>query len=110
MLTDQSALLRGSLDLLVLKALALEELHGLGVSKRIEQITRGAFEIGPGSLFPSLHRLEAAGCLASRWGPSESNRRAKYYRLTAAGRRRLDAETRQWKRFALTMSVALEAI
>ena len=109
MITDQSSLLRGALDILVLKALALGELHGLGVSKRIEQITRGAFEIGPGSLFPALHRLEAAGSLAARWGPSETNRRAKYYRLTPAGRRRLEGEIRQWTRFAGTISYALES-
>lgn len=108
MVTDQTSLFRGTLDILVLKALALGELHGLGVAKRIEQITRGEFEIGPGSLFPALHRLEAAGSLAARWGPSETNRKAKFYRLTPAGRRRLDGEVRQWVRFAGTIGHALE--
>jgi transcriptional regulator len=109
MITGETNLFRGTLDVLVLKALALGELHGLGVAKRVEQITRGAFEIGPGSLFPALHRLEAAGSVAARWGPSETNRRAKYYHLTAAGRRRLAAEIRQWSRFAGTINYALEA-
>ena len=102
-------LLQGTLDLLILKALALGELHGLGVSRRIEQITKGTFQVKPGSLFPALHRLEDAGWLASSWGASENNRRAKYYALTAAGRRQLDAESAEWKRIALAMSHALQA-
>lgn len=105
----QTNLLQGTLDLLILKSLALGELHGLGVARRVEQITRGTFTVGPGSLFPALHRLEAAGWLAARWGASEANRRAKYYKLTAAGRRQLDAETGEWKRIALAISFALEA-
>lgn len=109
MATAQTNLLQGTLDLLILKALALGELHGLGVSRRIEQITRGTFDVGPGSLFPALHRLEAAGRLSSRWGPSENNRRAKYYKLTPAGRRQLDVETGQWKRIAVAIKFALEA-
>jgi len=107
--TTQANLLQGTLDLLILKALALGELHGLGVSRRVEQITRGTFDVGPGSPFPALHRLEAAGRLSSRWGPSENNRRAKYYKLTAAGRRQLDVETGNWKRIVVAMSVALES-
>jgi transcriptional regulator len=107
--TSQTNLLQGTLDLLILKALALGELHGLGVSRRIEQITRGTFDVGPGSLFPALHRLEAAGRLTSRWGPSENNRRAKYYKLTSAGRRQLDVEAGQWKRIAVAIKFALEA-
>ena len=106
---SQTNLLQGTLDLLILKALALGELHGLGVSRRIEQITRGTFAVGPGSLFPARHRLEAAGWLGARWGPSENNRRAKYYKLTGAGRRQLDVETGQWKRIAVAISFALEA-
>jgi transcriptional regulator len=102
-------LLQGTLDLLILKSLALGELHGLGVSRRVEQVTRGTFEVGPGSLFPALHRLEASGWLNSRWGVSENNRKAKFYRLTAAGRRQLDVETGQWKRIAVAISYALEA-
>ena len=105
---DENNVLRGTLDLLILKALALGELHGVGVSKRIEQMTRGTFDVGPGSLFPALHRLEAAGRLTARWGASETNRRAKYYRLTAAGKRRLEAETRQWERIAGVIRLALE--
>ena len=102
-------LLQGTLDLLILKALALGELHGLGVSRRIEQITRGTFLVKPGSLFPALHRMEEAGWLASTWGTSENNRRAKYYRLTAAGRRQLEAEIGEWKRVALAIAYALQA-
>jgi transcriptional regulator len=101
-------LLQGTLDLLILKSLALGELHGLGVSRRVEQVTRGTFEVGPGSLFPALHRLEASGWLSSRWGASENNRKAKFYRLTAAGRRQLEVETGQWKRIAVAISYALE--
>ena len=102
-------LLQGTLDLLVLKALALEALHGLGVSRRIEQITRGTFQVKPGSLFPALHRMEEAGWLASSWGESENNRRAKYYRLTRAGRRQLEAETESWQRISLAITSALKA-
>jgi transcriptional regulator len=102
-------LLQGTLDLLILKSLALGELHGLGVSRRVEQLTRGTFDVGPGSLFPALHRLEGSGWLTSRWGVSENNRKAKFYRLTAAGRRQLDVETGQWKRIAVAISYALEA-
>ena len=102
-------LLQGTLDLLILKSLALGELHGLGVSRRVEQLTRGTFDVGPGSLFPALHRLEDSGWLSSRWGVSENNRKAKFYRLTAAGRRQLDVETGEWKRIAVAISYALEA-
>src|ERR1700732_1627634 len=89
---SQTNLLQGTLDLLILKALALGELHGLGVARRIEQITRGTFQVKPGSLFPALHRMEESGWLAATWGESENNRRAKYYKLTAAGRRQLETE------------------
>ena len=102
-------LLQGTLDLLILKSLALGELHGLGVSRRVEQLTRGTFDVGPGSLFPALHRLEGSGWLSSRWGVSENNCKAKFYRLTAAGRRQLDVETGEWKRIAVAISYALEA-
>lgn len=102
-------LLQGTLDLLVLKALALGPLHGLGVSQRIEQITRGTFQVKPGSLFPALHRMEQAGWLKSSWGESENNRRAKYYRLTKAGQRQLEAETESWQRIALAITSALKA-
>jgi PadR family transcriptional regulator PadR len=102
-------LLQGTLDLLVLKALALGPLHGLGVSHRIEQITKGTFQVKPGSLFPALHRMEQAGWLVSSWGESENNRRAKYYRLTKAGQRQLDTETEDWQRISLAMASALKA-
>jgi PadR family transcriptional regulator, regulatory protein PadR len=105
----RAALLQGTLDLLILKALAAGELHGLGVSRRIEQITSGTFVVQPGSLFPALHRLEEAGWLSADWQPSENNRRAKYYALTKAGRRQLGDETAQWNRIALAIARALEA-
>jgi PadR family transcriptional regulator PadR len=105
----RAALLQGTLDLLILKALAAGELHGLGVSRRIEQITSGTFVVQPGSLFPALHRLEEAGWLSADWQPSENNRRAKYYALTKAGRKQLGDETAQWNRIALAIARALEA-
>ena len=104
----QVDLLQGTLALLVLKSLALGPLHGLGVSNRIAQITKGTFKVKPGSLFPALHRMEEAGWLPSSWGESENNRRAKYYRLTAAGRRQLDAETQDWQRISLAIATALK--
>ena len=101
-------LLQGTLDLLVLKALALEPLHGLGVSRRIEQLTGGTFQVKPGSLFPALHRLEEAGWLEPSWGESENHRRAKFYRLTKAGQRQLKTETQDWQRIALAIANALQ--
>jgi PadR family transcriptional regulator PadR len=86
-MTEQTELMRGTLDLIILKVLVLEEMHGLGISRRIEQVTKGTFQVKPGSLFPALHRMEEQGWVASTWGESENNRRAKYYRLTKAGRR-----------------------
>jgi PadR family transcriptional regulator, regulatory protein PadR len=105
----RTTLLQGTLDVLILKALAANELHGLGVSRRIEQITGGTFVVQPGSLFPALHRLEEAGWLTSTWQPSENNRRAKYYTLTRTGRRQLEKETAQWNRIALGMARAIDA-
>ena len=102
-------LLQGTLDLLILKALSLQELHGLGISRRIEQITRGTFEVKPGSLFPALHRMEEAGWLSSEWGVSDSNRRAKYYRLTTAGRRQLKTEVSEWEQVSLAIELALNS-
>ena len=101
-------LLQGTLDMLILKALTTGDLHGLGVSRRVEQITRGAFQVKPGSLFPALHRMEEAGWLASSWGESEAGRRAKYYRLTRAGRRQLKDESEHWDRISLAMRAALQ--
>src|SRR3982750_853954 len=106
---QRTTLLQGTLDLLILKALSAGELHGLGVSRRIEQITSGPFVVQPGSLFPALHRLEEAGWLSSEWQASENNRRAKYYTLTRAGRRQLGEETEQGNRIALAMTRALES-
>jgi transcriptional regulator len=102
-------LVQGTLDLLILKALSAGARHGLGVSRRIEQVTGGTFVVQPGSLFPALHRLEEAGWLSSDWQPSENNRRAKYYTLTRAGRRQLGEEAAQWKLIAVAIARALEA-
>ena len=104
-----TTLLQGTLDLLILKTLTLEKLHGLGIARRVEQITRGAFEVKPGSLFPALHRMQEAGWLTSSWGQSENGRKARYYTLTSAGRRQLKAETGEWGRVALAMALALKA-
>ena len=102
-------LLRGTLDLLILKALSLSPLHGLGVSQRIEQITDGAFVVKPGSLFPALHRLEQKGWIRGSWGETENRRRAKFYDLTRGGRRRLDTERKNWERVSLAVTRMLEA-
>lgn len=102
-------LLQGTLDLLILQALSTGELHGLGVSRRIHQITGTTFDVKPGSLFPALYRLEEQGWLSSQWGESENGRRAKFYRLTAAGRRQLDRETREWQELSLAMTRALQS-
>lgn len=107
---SRTDLLRGTLDLLILQALSLERNHGLGVARRVEQLTRGAFQVNPGSLFPALHRLEQKGWLASEWGASETNRKAKYYRLTAAGRRQLKAETANWGRISVAIARALRPV
>ena len=109
MTEQRAALLQGTLDLLILKALSTGPLHGLGVSRRVEQLTDGTFVVKPGSLFPALHRLEEAGWLTADWRPSENNRRAKYYTLTKAGRRQLGEEAAQWNRIALAIGRALEA-
>ena len=102
-------LLKGTLDLLVLQALSLGPLHGLGVSDRIAQITQGTFRVKPGSLFPALKRLEERGWLKSAWGESDNNRRAKYYRLTKTGQRQLKVETEGWQRISLAITSALKA-
>ena len=109
MAAKKTDLLQGTLDLLVLKALALGPRHGLGVSHRIGQLTKGTFEVKPGSLFPALHRMEEAGWLKSYWGESENNRRAKYYCLTKAGKRQLETETEDWQRISLAIANALRA-
>jgi PadR family transcriptional regulator, regulatory protein PadR len=101
---------QGTLDMLILKALGDDEFHGLGVARRVEQMSGGAFHVAPGSLFPALHRMEEAGWLSSQWGESENNRRAKYYRLTQSGKRQLNAETDQWNQVAGAIGRALKAI
>src|SRR6516165_9676272 len=107
--SQPETLLQGTLDLLILKSLGAGELHGLGISRRIQQITGGTFVVKPGSLFPALHRIEDEGWISSFWGESENNRRAKYYRLTKAGRRQLETEKRRWSRISLAIARALEA-
>jgi PadR family transcriptional regulator, regulatory protein PadR len=104
----QTNLLQGTLDLLILKTLTLGEMHGLAIARRIGQITKGAFEVKPGSLFPALHRMEEAGWLTSEWGESETNRRAKYYRLSKTGRKQLKAEAEEWDRISVAIAMALQ--
>jgi transcriptional regulator len=105
----ESEILQGTLDLLILKSLALDKMHGMGISRRIFQITNGAFEVKAGSLFPALHRLEQAGWLSSVWGESETRRRSKFYQLTRTGRSRLQSESQRWERISLAMASALRA-
>src|SRR5690349_16814416 len=106
---EPADLLPGTLDLLILKAVSLGPLHGLGIARRIGQITGETFHVKAGSLFPALHRMEEQGWLESEWGESENARRAKYYRLTRTGRRQLGAETERWSRVSLAIASALEA-
>jgi transcriptional regulator len=105
----QTVLLKGTLDLLILKTLALEPRHGVGVADRIAQITGGTFQVKPGSLFPALHRLEQEGFIRGEWGTTPDGHRAKYYRVTPAGHRQLAAEKKQWARIALAIGQILEA-
>jgi PadR family transcriptional regulator, regulatory protein PadR len=107
---NQVNLLQGTLDLLILKAVGEGELHGLGISRRIEQVTHGAFQVKPGSLFPALHRMEEAGWLSSFWAESENNRRAKFYRRTKVGERQLGIEKEQWATIVAAMANALKAV
>src|SRR5580693_4410426 len=109
MTSKQTNLLQGTLDLLILKALNTGELHGLGISRRIDQTTQGTFVVKPGSLFPALHRMEEAGWLSSFWAESENNRRAKFYRRTKAGERQLGIEREQWTTIVAAMANALKA-
>lgn len=109
MASEKTDLLRGTLDLLILRTLSTGEHHGLGIARRISQITQGAFDVRPGSLFPALHRLEERGWLSSTWGESENNRRARYYQLTPAGRKQLRTETENWDRVSLAIARALKA-
>lgn len=105
----RTPVLPGTLDLLILKAVSLGRLHGYGILLRIEQISKGALGIEQGALYPALFRLESQGLLASEWGSSENNRRAKFYRLTAAGRRRLHEEEDGWNRLVAAVAAVLEA-
>jgi PadR family transcriptional regulator len=109
MAKKSAELLKGTLDMLILKTLELEPKHGLGVSDRISQITSGTFAVKPGSLFPALHRLEQDGYVSSTWGATDAGRRAKYYQLMPAGRRRLIVERRNWTRIVLAIGQVLEA-
>ena len=102
-----SDVLRGTLDLLVLKTLTLAPMHGWGISQRIQQISEGTFDVNQGSLYPALQRLEKAGLITSEWGVTDNNRRARYYRLTAAGRRALGQELESWRRFAAGLEAVL---
>jgi PadR family transcriptional regulator PadR len=105
----QAELLPGTLDLLILKAVSINPQHGYGILLRIEQITGGALTIEQGALYPALHRLEHQGLLAFTWGISDNNRRAKFYRLTAAGRKRLGEAVGSWNRLAAAMALAINA-
>ncbi len=109
-MSDTTELLQGTLDLLILKAVSLGPLHGYGILLRIQQISQNRLQIQQGSLYPALYRLEHQGLIASEWGESENKRKAKYYRLTAAGRRRLKEETAYWRRFSEAIGFALEAM
>src|SRR5690242_1332457 len=108
-MSDNTALLQGTLDLLILKAVSLGPLHGYGVLLRIEQISRRRLLIQQGSLYPALYRLEHQGLIASEWGESENKRKAKYYRLTAAGKRKLQTEAEKWNRMADVIAGILQS-
>ncbi|HSC33352.1 MAG TPA: PadR family transcriptional regulator [Gemmatimonadaceae bacterium] len=99
--------LQGTLDLLILKALSVEPMHGWGVAQRIQQISRDVLQVNQGSLYPALHRLEQRGWIAASWGASDNNRRAKFYRLTATGRKQLHAEVATWRRFSAAIELVL---
>jgi PadR family transcriptional regulator, regulatory protein PadR len=102
--------IQGTLDMLILKTLSLAPMHGYGIARRIEQISRGVFKVNPGSLLTALHRLERAGWLDAKWRDTDNSRRAKFYSLTAAGTRQLDVETESWQRRVAAMSRLLKAV
>jgi PadR family transcriptional regulator PadR len=109
-MADKSAtLVQGTLDMLILKTLALEPLHGYGIAQRIEQISCGVFQVNPGSLFPAFRRLERSGLIDSQWRATENNRRAKYYVLTDHGKKKLNSETKEWGRQIAAIARILEA-
>ena len=109
MAKTKSDLLQGTLDMLILKTLALEPMHGWGVSQRIQQISSGVLNVNQGSLYPALYRLEDQGWIESEWGISDNNRQAKYYKLTRAGRKQLDEETANWQRLSAAIEQVLQA-
>lgn len=104
---EQTDLLQGTLALLILKTLALKSMHGWGIAQRVQQISRDVLQVQQGSLYPALHRLEHQGWIAAAWGTSENNRRAKFYRLTAAGRKQLERETEDWTRLSAAVAQIL---
>jgi transcriptional regulator len=110
MATPSSDVLRGTLDLLILKTLTLQSMHGWGISQRIEQLSRGVLDVNQGSLYPALQRLELKGWIDSEWRATENNRRARYYRLTAGGRRALGVETESWHRYVSAVAGVLDAV
>jgi len=103
-----SDLLQGTLDLLILSTLALDSMHGWGIAQRIQQVSKDALQVGQGSLYPALHRLELSGLISSEWAASDNNRRAKYYSITAAGRKRLKSELADWKRTSQAIALVLQ--
>ncbi|MGD0298918.1 MAG: PadR family transcriptional regulator [Bryobacteraceae bacterium] len=105
---SKTDLLQGTLDLVILKVLALEPMHGWGISQRIQQISKDVLQVNQGSLYPALHRLEQQAWIRSKWGASEANRKAKYYELTAAGRKQLQAEVSGWERYAAAIARVIE--
>lgn len=108
--SSSSEVLRGTLDLLILKTLALEPMHGWGISQRIQQLSEGVLEVNQGSLYPALQRLEHRGWIESRWNTTENNRRARYYDLTPAGRRSLGEEAESWRRFVGGVELVLRTV
>jgi PadR family transcriptional regulator len=109
LVSEQIDLLQGTLDLLILKTLALDSNHGWGIAQRIQQVSKEVLQVGQGSLYPALHRLERKGLISSDWRPTESNRRAKYYELTRAGHRQLDRELTEWRKLSGAIALVLES-
>jgi len=107
---DRIGLPQGTLDLLILKTIALEPLHGWAISERLQQISRDAFQVGQGSLYPALYRLERRGWIKAKWGVSDNNRKAKYYELTRAGRKQLEAERAAWRKLTVAVGHVLDAV
>lgn len=108
-ISGKADLVRGTLDMLILKTLSLQPLHGLGISRRIDQVSGGVFAVKPGSLFPALHRLEQEGWIRGTWGESENNRRARFYELTPGGQQRLGEEKANWAQAVMAITRVLDA-